>query len=151
VKFDRVQAVKSEHFLFQPGIWIGEGKISFSASHDVVRFFTRWILTPGQESIAALQEVELHNLQQTSRNKFTFFDFSERHFKVELENIDMGTVTGKGNFTPKTIAWELRSFPGSEGFEVYELQDNGEYFFHADYVSSENFRTHVEGKLWKKG
>lgn len=142
--------MKSDHFLFQPGVWIGEGKISFSGTSDIVRFFTRWILTPSQESINAMQEVELHNLQQTTRNRFTFFDFSEEHFKVEMENADMGIVTGKGNFTQTTLAWELRSFPGSEGFEVYERQENGEYFFHADYVSCENFRTHIEGKLWKK-
>lgn len=142
--------MKSDHFLFQPGVWIGEGKISFSGTQDIVRFFTRWILTPSQDSFNALQEVELHNLQQTTRNKFTFFDFKDNHFKVEMENADMGVVTGKGNFSPKTLAWELRSFPGSEGFEVYERQENGEYFFHADYVSCENFRTHIEGKLWKK-
>lgn len=142
--------MKSDHFLFHPGVWIGEGKITFSGSQDVVRFFTRWILTPGQESITALQEVELHNIHQTTRNRFIFFDFSEQHFKLEMENADMGIVTGKGNFTPQTLAWEIRSLPGSEGFEVYEKQDNGDYFFHADYLSCENFRTHIEGKLWRK-
>lgn len=145
--------MKVDHFLFQPGIWIGEGKVSFSGSKDTVRFFTRWTTSQTLEKPArfvCFQEVELHNLKQTTRNQFVFFDFFNNHFKVEMENEDMGRVTGKGNFTPNSVAWELRSYPGSEGFEVYELQENGDYFFHADYVSTESFRTHIEGKLWKK-
>jgi hypothetical protein len=38
-----------------------------------------------------------------------------------------------------------------EGFEVYEQQENGDYFLHAEYGSPDQFRTIIEGLIWRKG
>jgi len=29
-------------FILEPGLWLGEGKISFSASPEFLRFYTKW-------------------------------------------------------------------------------------------------------------
>lgn len=142
----------TEHlFLFKPGLWIGEGKISFASSTETVRFFTRWQLvdqTP--EMLIWLQEVELHGLEQTTRNLFTFTQIKGKNFKVELNNELMGKVSGKGIIGNETIAWELRSHSNSEGYEIYALQKNGDYNFRAEYISVEPYRTLIEGKIWQK-
>lgn len=141
----------THQFLLEPFVWIGEGKINFQASKDVVHFFTKWTpvnLTP--QELTFLQEVELHGLQQTTRNLFTFQLFKHGHLNVILENDLMGKVTGKGIYNDKTIAWELRDQPGTEGFEVYELQESGEYHFKAEYTAGDLFHTYIEGRIWKK-
>lgn len=142
----------TEHsFLFKPGIWIGEGKISFASSKETVRFFTRWqLMEQTPEMITWLQEVELHGLEQTTRNLFTFSNIRGKNFKIELNNDLMGKVSGKGVIGEGSIAWELRDHPNSEGYEIYELQKNGEYKFRAEYVSVDPYRTLIEGNIWLK-
>ena len=138
-------------FLFQPGIWIGEGHIAFPTSESKTRFFTRWSVQEiGEAKIRCQQEVELHGLDQTTKNSLTLESVTDTHFHVTLENEMMGKVTGKGVIDPKTIAWELRDHPGVEGFEVYDLQDNGEYLFRAEYSSGDQYHTLIQGKIWRK-
>ena len=62
----------------------------------------------------------------------------------------VGQVVGKGILDPETIAWELKGLDGFEGYEVYEIQENGDYLFHAEYASDDQFRTIVDGRVWKK-
>jgi hypothetical protein len=50
----------------------------------------------------------------------------------------------------KTIAWEFRNNEEFQGFEVYELQENGDYMLHAEYSTSEDFRTIIDGRVWQK-
>lgn len=143
-------------FIFKPGIWLGEGKISFSASNEQIAFSTRWTIQEeaqheGKSRISCLQEVEMRDGgSEKLKNKLTFSDITPTHFAVELSNEMAGQVFGKGIVDAGTIAWELREKSGFEGFEVYELQENGEYFFHAEYASTENFRTIIDGRIWKK-
>lgn len=139
------------HFLLQPATWIGEGKIVFAGAKDPTKFFTRWFLissSPGE--MRWQQEVELHGLHQTNRNEFTIYDIQETHFKMILENESMGRVNGKGIMDEKTVAWELRDVPGYEGYEVYELQKNGEYAFRAEYISIDQLRSQIDGRICKK-
>lgn len=142
-------------FILNPGIWLGEGKISFSASSEQIPFSTRWTIQgeeehDGKGKISCLQEVEMRDGSEKLKNNITLSDITTTSFIVELANEMVGKVTGKGVIDSKTIAWELREKSGFEGFEVYELQDNGEYFFHAEYASTENFRTIIDGRIWKK-
>ena len=142
-------------FIFSPGIWLGEGKISFSASSEQIPFSTRWTaqeekLHDGKPRISCVQEVEMRDGSEKLSNKLIFFDIAETKFEVELSNDLVGKVLGKGIVDTKTIAWELREKSGFEGFEVYELQDSGDYFFHAEYASTESFRTIIDGRIWKK-
>ena len=32
----------TQPFLFEPGLWIGEGHVQFSSSPEQVKFYTRW-------------------------------------------------------------------------------------------------------------
>lgn len=140
----------STHFIFQPGIWLGEGTVSFASFDEKVNFFTRWTIQEAVEGqIEAFQEVELSSLDQTTRNKISIIDPSKGEFKMTLENDLMGKVTGKGIYDELTVAWELRDQPGMEGYEVFKLQPDGTYQFHSEF-SSPPFRTLIQGKLWKK-
>lgn len=139
------------HFIFTPGIWIGEGKITFSTSPDFIKFYTKWQITEEQPgTIKAVQTVEMHGIKEHVVNNFTFVDVTPKSFALTLESEMIGSVNGKGLIDARSIAWEFRGNLSFEGFEVYELQENGDYFLHAEY-SSEQFRTIVEGLIWKKG
>ncbi|MBS4168229.1 hypothetical protein [Parachlamydia sp. AcF125] len=139
-------------FIFQPGLWIGEGTLSFNASSEKLRFFTKWTVSPlVQEEIHAFQQVEMESSPEQMRNHFRFFEITPTTFSVELENEAMGKVTGRGLIEPGKIAWEFRNNP-LEGFEVYalNLEKQDEYHLHAEFSSTAEFRTIIKGRIWKK-
>jgi hypothetical protein len=142
----------SQHdFLFHPGYWIGEGKITFSVSSEHLRNYTRWIVSPeSKEGIQCKQTVEMQGGSDNVNNAFFLHGITATGFKINLENELVGTVKGTGVIDAKTIAWEFRGNGGIEGFEVYELQDNGDYMIHAEYSSPDQFRTIIDGRIWKK-
>lgn len=143
--------MKAHNFIFTLGIWLGEGTIQLAASPETIHFYTRWKLvheTP--EVLSWLQEVELKGLNETNRNLYTFSHITDTSFQVELTNEAMGTVLGKGVITPQTIAWELRNLPESEGFEIFEKKESGDYAFQSEYGSHRLTRTLIKGTLWHK-
>lgn len=141
-----------QEFIFVPSIWLGEGKISFTASPEFIRFYTKWEITQESEGILkATQIVEMHGIEEQVINMFTFKDITPTSFVVQMENNIVGKITGTGLRTEQTIAWEFRSQLAFEGFEVYEQQENGDYFLHAEYGSPDQYRTIVEGLVWRKG
>lgn len=147
----------TEHkFLFTKGNWIGEGRITFNASPDVLKFYTRWVITPHittKKEIRAItcsQEVEMQGTEEHIKNTFNISEVTVNGFSIQLENDLIGLVTGTGIFDNKKIAWEFRGHPTFEGFEVYELQENGDYLFHAEYVSPDQFRSVIDGRIWLK-
>lgn len=138
-------------FIFKPGLWVGEGKVTFSASPDRIRFYTKWTLEKEKESqLIWHQHVELEGGESNVYNTFRFSNIKPDTFAVELNNELLGTVLGKGIIDRKTIAWEFRGHPEFEGFEVYELQDNGDFMLHAEYSSLDQIRTIIDGRIWKK-
>jgi len=138
-------------FIFFPGLWIGEGRISFSASPEWLRFYTKWQIEKEDNGpVRCEQQVEMEGGEESAFNQFTISDVLENSFTIELTSELLGTVEGKGVFDAKTIAWEFRGHPEFEGFEVYELQDNGDYMLHAEYSSTDQFRTIIDGRIWKK-
>jgi hypothetical protein len=138
-------------FIFTPGVWIGEGKISFSSSPEFIKFYTRWqVVEEKPKQMKAVQTVEMQGVDDHVVNYFTFHHITESNFSVELQNNMIGKVTGTGIIEPATLAWEFKDQLAFEGFEVYELQENGDYFLHAEYASPDQFRTIVEGLIWKK-
>lgn len=144
--------MKSHAFIFTPGIWIGEGKISFSASSEEIKFYTHWTIeSQKNHQIIGEQRVELHGMEENVSNHFVFRDISPKGFFVELENELIGKAIGKGVIDEHTIAWELHGPDNFEGFEVYEAQENGEYLLRAEYTSDDQYRTIIEGRIWKKG
>lgn len=141
----------AHHFIFSPGQWIGEGRITFSASPEHMRFYTKWIIDEKLEKcIRCEQEVEIEGGVENVHNYFQFSEILTNDFIVELKNDLLGSVKGKGIIDDQTLAWEFRGHANFEGFEVYELQENGDYMVHAEYASPDLFRTIIDGRIWKK-
>ena len=64
----------------------------------------------------------------------------------------IGKVSGKGLRNEHTIGWEFREQLAFEGFEVYEQQDNGDYFppcriWLAGPISDDCRRAHLAKKI----
>ena len=144
--------MQGHQFIFSSGLWIGEGKITFSASPNHLRFYTKWDIKPMDKAgaIQCMQQVEMEGGEERVLNQFICSDLQPEAFKIILRNELLGEAVGKGIVDAKTIAWEFRGDPDFEGIEVYELQENGDYMLHAEYTSSEDFRTIVDGRIWKK-
>jgi hypothetical protein len=121
-----------------------------------VKFYTKWIIHSDSffsqnRLIKCTQKVEMQGSSDQIINNFTFWDFESIKFKIELENELVGKIFGTGVIDKKTIAWEFRGHSDFDGFEAYELLENGDYFLHAEYSSTKPFRTTIDGRIWKKG
>ncbi len=143
---------EKHEFIFTPGRWIGEGKISFSSSRDHLRFYTSWLIEKDEQSdkIRCQQQVEMQGAENVVINQFLIEKTGLGKFNIHLENELLGFVEGAGVIDKQTIAWEFRNNSNTEGFEVYELQENGDYMLHAEYSSPDQFRTIIDGRIWKK-
>lgn len=140
------------NLFYKPGLWIGEGKITFSASPDHVRVFTRWTYQNQEDPNIHVwsQEVEMHGQEDKIINNYVFTPLTDTTFSVSLHNEVLGKSLGKGVIDNNKIAWEIRSTEIFQGIEVYELQENGDYMMHAEYAAQDNFRTIIDGRIWKK-
>ena len=68
-----------------------------------------------------------------------------------LAHQSVGTIKGSGFVDPTKIAWEFnRPEIGFAGFELYEKDEENRYRLHAEYASSDQFRTVISGKVWRK-
>lgn len=141
---------QTHQFIFSPGTWIGEGKITFSTSPQSIHFYTKWMIESHNQGFFCSHQVEMQGADESMFNKLTISDVTPTSFLVTLENNLVGRVAGKGVIDPKTIAWEYRQGDDFEGFEVYELQEDGDYMLHAEYSSSDQYRTIIDGRIWKK-
>ena len=140
------------YFIFEPKAWIGEGVITLNMVEERLNFFTKWAVTEPDFAgkIQSVQELQISGISENMRNELTFFDFSNNKFSVEMENLNIGRVVGIGVFDEKMIAWEFRENDlNFEGYETYHLQKDGGYLMHAEYVTSDQFRTQIDGKLWQ--
>lgn len=138
-------------FIFKPGLWIGEGKVTFNASPEIIRFYTKWdVGEEKNQQIICRQHVEMEEGESNVYNIYIFSNLLPHSFSVGLESELLGKAQGKGLLDDKIIAWEFRGHPEFEGFEVYELQDNGDFMLHAEYSSIEQIRTIIDGRIWKK-
>lgn len=144
--------MEHQGFIFSSGLWVGEGKITFTASPEVLTFFTRWETKDGirEHEMISHQQVEMQGVDDKVLNRFRFFDINPKGFGVELENDLVGCVRGKGVIAAKEVAWEFRGHKNFEGFEVYRLKDNGDYVVHAEFASPDQFRTIIDGRIWRK-
>lgn len=137
-------------FLFQPGFWVGEGRIILNSS-EVLHFYTRWEITIAAEGyLGCRQRVELRDEQSSVDNPFLVKLEDEKRFTIALQHCERGCLTGKGVIEPKVIAWEFHHGPDLEGFEVYELQEDGDYMLHAEYVTADMLRSVIDGRIWVK-
>jgi len=145
--------LKFKHFfILEPKPWIGEGVITLNMVEEKLNFFTKWNVTETDFAgkIQSVQELQISGISENMRNELIFFDFTENKFLVEMENLNIGKVVGKGVFDDKMLAWEFRENDlNFEGYETYHLQKDGTYLVHAEYVTSDQFRTQIDGKIWQ--
>lgn len=137
-------------FLFKPKAWIGEGMITLNMVEEELFFYTKWnVLENDCGKIRSVQELQISGISENMRNELTFFDFTDKNFSVEMENLNIGKVIGRGIIDDKVIAWEFRDNEMNfEGYETYHLQGDGSYLMRSEYVTSDQFRTQIEGKMW---
>ena len=138
-------------FIFSPGGWKGEGRITFSMAEDELVFATTWMIDPQEdEKITLSQTIKVNDVADKMVNNFTLSEIKANAFAINLENNLIGKVHGKGLVDEKTVAWEFRDTPQQfEGFEVYELQPDGSYKFRAEFTAGEGLRTYVKGIIRK--
>lgn len=140
-------------FIFEPGQWLGEGKISLSMMDEKLSFFTRWKVPEKDPSgrVECVQEIQVAGLSDLMLNEFIFSEISSGNFNIELENQSLGRVIGSGIQREDVIAWEFRMPEhGFEGFEFYEKISEDEYKMHAEYATNDEFRTVIHGRVWKQ-
>lgn len=92
----------------------------------------------------------MHGVDEKVSNHFVITPLSDTTFAISLENDIVGKAFGKGVIDPKKIAWEIQSPDTFHGYEIYELQENGDYLMHAEYVAQDNFRTLIDARVWQK-
>ena len=140
----------STHFLFQPGEWLGTGQVSFSMSPDVLHFRTKWVVTQTENThFHCTQIVEIVGGDRIV-NDFLIKPRTSDTFEIVLENELLGTFSGTGVIEDRTIAWEFREKGAFEGYEVYRRTEDLEYTMHAEYLSSDQMRTMIRGRIWKR-
>jgi hypothetical protein len=140
-------------FILTPSSWLGQGKIQLNMVAEELAFFTRWnIGSPDAEGrIECVQEIQVKGLADVMHNQFSIYAVNNGEFQIDLENQALGRVVGKGIINEKVIAWEFRIEEiGFEGFEFYEKQDDQNYLMRAEYATSDQFRTVIEGSVWQQ-
>jgi len=138
-------------FILQPNLWTGEGIITLNMVEEELSFLTKWHVQKEEVGgkIPSVQQLQIAGISENMRNELVFFDFSSKTFSVEMENMNIGKVVGTGVYDDKCIAWEFRDNEMNfEGFEAYHLLTDGSYKMHAEYVTSDQFRTQIEGRIW---
>lgn len=138
-------------FIFSPGTWNGEGKILLNMVEEELSFNTAWGIQNKDYAgkVSCAQEIHIHGLTENTRNELFFYNFQGNTFAVDMENPNIGKVVGMGVFDEKTIGWEFRNNDMNfEGYETYSLQPDGSYLMRGEYVTSDQFRTQIEARIW---
>jgi hypothetical protein len=140
-------------FLFNSGVWLGQGTIQLNMVAEELAFFTRWSIEGKDNSnkIACEQEIQIKGLADMVRNQFSISNIEHGEFIINLENQAVGKIQGKGLINDRIIAWEFRVDDiGFEGFELYEKQEDHSYLLRAEYATIDQFRTLIQGRVWQK-
>ena len=139
-------------FIFSPGLWTGEGKILLNMVEEELFFGTKWAIqnTDFAGKVVCSQEIHIQGLAEQMCNELSFYDFQTKTFSVDMENQNVGRIVGTGVYDEKMIAWEFRNNSNFEGYETYTLQDDGSYTMKGEYITSDQFRTQIEARIWLK-
>lgn len=144
--------MSTHSFILTPSQWLGEGKIVLNMVEEELAFFTRWNVSTKDSTglIECVQEIQVKGLSDIMMNQFLFTNVSASSFAIELENQALGKIIGAGVINDKVIGWEFRMVElGFEGFEFYEKQEDNSYLMHAEYSTSDQFRTLIKGRVWQ--
>jgi hypothetical protein len=140
-------------FIFSPGTWYGEGKIVLNMVEEELIFNTNWAVQNRDFAgkVACAQEIQIQGLSENMRNELFFYDFQNKTFSVDMENPNVGRIAGTGVYDDTMIAWEFRNNDMNfEGFETYTAQGDGSYLMKGEYVTSDQFRTQIEARIWQQ-
>lgn len=140
-------------FIFAPGSWCGEGKILLHMVDEELIFNTNWSVQNRDfgGKILCAQDIQIAGLAEGVRNELTFYDFRPKAFSVDMENQNIGRIIGTGVFDEQMLGWEfLNNDVQFEGYETYMLQADGSYLMRGEYVTSDQFRTQIEARIWQK-
>lgn len=138
-------------FIFSPGTWQGEGKITLNMVEEQLLFNTNWAVQDKDFTgkVCCFQAVQIQGLSENMRNELSFYNFQDKTFSVDMENPNIGRIVGAGVYDDKMIGWEFRNNDMNfEGFETYSLQNDGSYLMKGEYVTSDQFRTQITAKIW---
>ena len=138
-------------FIFSPGTWQGEGKILLNMVEEELIFNTNWAVQNKDFAgkVTCAQEILIQGLSENMRHELSFYDFQTKTFSVDMENPNVGRIVGTGVYDDKMIAWEFRNNDMNfEGYETYNLQPDGSYHMKGEYVTSDQFRTRIEARIW---
>ena len=138
-------------FILSPGNWFGEGKITLNMVEEELIFNTNWAVQNKDFAgkVTCAQDIQVQGLAENMRNELTFYDFQPKGFSVDMENQNVGRIVGTGVYDEKMIAWEFRNNDMNfEGYETYTLQSDGSYSMRGEYVTSDQFRTVIEARIW---
>ena len=145
--------MKNHPFVFSAGHWVGEGKITLNMVMEELMFNTNWGVQ-GRDfagKIVCTQDIQIHGLSENMKNELTFFDVGHDTFSVDMQNHNVGRIVGTGVYDENRLGWEFRNNDMDfEGFETYTLQPDGSYHMHGEYVTTDQFRTKIEAKIWQK-
>lgn len=140
----------SHLFLFSSSLWIGQGRLLLPSFQNLP-FYTKWeVEAINDQSISWRQYVVMTTLGSQIENKIVISNIAPNSFTIALENELFGSSQGIGIIDKEKIAWEFHAPSELEGFEVYQLQENGDYKVHAEYLSKDHVRTIIDGLIWKK-
>lgn len=139
------------HFLFNPGVWLGNGSIQLAGSETALKYYTRWTIGGINEGVIhTIQEVEIYGAEKIS-NHYRLSEITAASFKVELENELFGQLVGKGLIEVSRIAWEFSELRSPfHGFELFEREQEDQYVVHAEFLGKEQTKSLIKGKVWKK-
>ena len=137
-------------FIFEPGIWLGQGTIKLNFSDEELPFHTRWSVEKKDKDgkIRVIQEVQISGLSESVDNHFVFSSVAGGAFSIELYNDSVGTVLGEGLRKNNKVSWEFRS-EDLEGFEHFEVLSDGTYAHHSEYCTKDDYRSQIKGKIWR--
>ena len=140
-------------FIFSPGSWSGEGRISLSMVEEELIFNTNWNIQTRDFAgkVQCFQDIQVQGLSENMRNELSFYNFQNKTFSIDMENQNVGRIVGTGVYDDNLIGWEFRNNEMHfEGFETYHLQPDGSYQMKGEYVTSDQFRTQIEARIWLK-
>ena len=142
--------MKDHAFIFTPGSWLGEGKITMNMVEEELFFGIKWIVQEGDFAgkVHCTQEIQIQGLGDQMNNELVFYDFQGKNFRVDMENQNVGCIIGSGICDEKMIGWEFRDTQNFEGYETYTLQEDGSYVMKGEYITTDQFRTQIEARIW---
>lgn len=138
-------------FILTPGKWRGEGGVTLTGSDELIHYYTQWDIEEIDEkgTILCKQKVQIQGTEGLTTNLFRLTEITDKGFRMHLRNELVQAAEGKGVIEPGYIGWEFRTAPKIEGFEIYHPTKEDEYALRAEYVATDQFRTSIEGRIWR--